>query len=312
MDFEAPERRPNVVYIDQKEVNNDLIYDRQGEMREVIERENQEKQGEVEGEAGGTIPGLSTLRAAIRAHWKKGEESEFVTNLDHSAAKLALFLESVAEDDAGTVISEDFDEANREDIKEGDVIVVVGGLRRTPFQELKSRFEGGELESLKEAIQEFGKMESEIGSDAEELNKMETEMDGLESGLKGLSLVADAISAEKDLYRVRAAESNIDFVMELNEEKFKNRPFGFPDSKGSYYVVGKVQKKFREDQEIPLVWFDQLVNTDNPRKQRKKEVQKRMEIKDLAKDFVNNREIENSEFDISYPDIQIQPLIIYT
>lgn len=114
MGFAPPERRPNVVYIDQKEVNDDLIYDRQGEMREVIKRESQEKRGEVEGEAGGTIPGLSTLRAAIRAHWTKGEESEFVTNLDHPAAKLALFLESVAEDDAGTVISEDFDEADRE------------------------------------------------------------------------------------------------------------------------------------------------------------------------------------------------------
>lgn len=311
MEFASPERRPNVVYIDQKELNDDLIYDRQGEMREVIKRESQEKQGEVEGEAGGTIPGLSTLRAAIRAHWTKGEESEFVTNLDHPAAKLALFLESVAEDDAGTVISDNFDEADRENIKEGDVVVVVGGLRRTPFKELKDRFEGGGLEGWKEAFHEFGKMESGIGPDAEELERMEREAESMEAGLKGISLVADAIAAEEDLYRARAADSNIDFVMELDEEKFKNRPFGFPDSKGSYCVIGKVQKKFREDQEIPLVWFDQLVETDNRRKQSKEKAQKRVEIKDLAKNFAN-REIENSEFDISYPDIQIQPLVIYT
>lgn len=312
MSFTPPERRPNVVYLDHEEIDRELVFERQADLREIIKRESEEGKVETTAEAGGNIPGISKLRAAISAYWTEGEETEFVKSLDHPDAKLALFLETLEEDSAIRVIGENLDEEGRNELENGEIVLIRGSLRRTPLRDLKEQLDmGSSTEGMRSAMSAFKEVSSHMDIDKNEIEETEEKIDAIDAGMEGMNSMAGAFAVEEDIYRTRPINSEVDFVMDMDEELFDNTPLGFPSASGRYYTIGKVMKKFDKGDDFSLIRFSDMVGEENPREPKMAELKKKRNVKDMAKEIVSGRDIEDSEFDISHPDVQIKPLVIY-
>ena len=99
--------------------------------------------------------------------------------------------------------------------------------------------------------------------------------------------------------------------MELPEQNFRSRPLDFPSSTKPYAVLAKISTKIERGDSIQLIPFADLAekNTTNPRERKKIKI--RRDVADMVNGILDGREISSSEFELSYPDVQIQPLAIY-
>ena len=101
--------------------------------------------------------------------------------------------------------------------------------------------------------------------------------------------------------------------MELPEQNFRSRPLDFPSSTKPYAVLAKISTKIERGDSIQLIPFADLAekNTTNPRERKTEELKIRRDVADMVNGILDGREISSSEFELSYPDVQIQPLAIY-
>lgn len=300
-----------IVYLDESAVNEVLITHHGGKLEETIERVNRNVNlgGELGGEAGDPSGLFAKLKASISANWESGKEKEFVYDLSDEVAKFTLLLEVLDASNA-TQIDEKFSTADRDSLTTNSPIMITAPLTRTPIEELKSEFDVEQ--SVGGMSEAFDDLEKSGLFDPGEFKEIQDDLESISHASRGTKKFFNSLMEHDDLYRTNTS-SKVDFVMELPEQNFRTRPIGFPSSTKQYIILAMVSRKIEQGENVQLIPFAELAekNSSNPRERKTEEMKVKKEIADMANDILDGREISSSEFELSYPDVQVQPLAIY-
>ncbi len=300
----------NIIYLDEAAVNEELIIHHGGLLEETIERINRDVSigGEAEGQAGEPTGLFARLKGAISANYEIGKEEEFVYDLTDEDAKFALLLE-VLDASGATTIDDQFTTEDRSDLVSDSPIMITAPLTRIPIGEIRERFDiGNEVELMSEALDDFAKAGI---VDATEMKEAKDSIEDLSYATSGMEKMFRSLSDDDDIYRTNT-KSEIDFVMGLPDENFRNPPRDFPSRTKQYALIGKIMTKVEKGDDVPLINFAEFAETkvDNPRNQKTVEMKMKVKVADMADDILK-RDVKISEFELSYPDVQIRPLAIF-
>ena len=300
----------NIIYLDEDAVNEELITRHGGQLEETIERVNRDVRlgGEAEGQAGEPTGLFARLKGAISANYERGKEEEFVYDLTDEVAKFALLLE-VLDASGATTIDNQFTTEDRSGLASDSPIMITAPLTRIPIGEIKDRVDiGDEVELMSDALDDLAK--AGIG-DATEIEEAKDSIEDLSYATSGMRKMFKSLSDDDDIYRTNTT-SEVDFVMGLTDENFRNPPRDFPSRTKQYALIGKIMTKVEQGDDVPLINFAELaeMNADNPRNQKTAEMKMKGKVADMANDILK-RDVNISEFELSYPDVQIRPLAIY-
>lgn len=307
----------NLIYLNEEAVNEELISRHGGELTERVERISKTTgiSGEVGGEVAAPIIGplMGKLKAAVSANYEKGEEEEFVYNLQDNAAKFELLMEVLNNSDAAWV-EKDLSKAKRDDLRMDAPVVLDAPIVRTALGELAEQFEiSDSTKQMEEGVRELsesGLLDEEEQTELMELGDKATSF-GQAAG--GFHKILSSMSSE-DVYRLPLGpESDVEFVMKLREKWLGNPPFTFPSLKSDYITVGKITSKVdKQESEEFISWLEFIDDPSNDRNsQRVKTKQLKTEFAEMASEQLE-RDVDASEFDMTYPDVQIHPLAIYS
>lgn len=297
----------NLIYLDEDAVNEELITYHGVELEEIIQRISRTTNigGEVGGEAGDPTGLFAKLKAAISTNYERGKEKEFVYDLSEGITKFVLLLEVL--DESGAInISEDFNVENRNNLATDSPIMITAPMICTPIGEIKNKFDiNKELNLLDEGFADLARSGILGAEETSKIEDLQNEIESLNLAASGMKKMFTSLSDDDDIYRTKTA-SEVDFVMGLPEQNFRDYPKDFPSATREYVILGKVMTNIEEDTEIPLINFTELAErkTDDPRKQRTEERKMKARIASLA-DNMLERDVDTSEFELSYPDVQI-------
>lgn len=300
----------NLIYLNEDAINEELITHHGGELEETIQRVNRNigVGGEVGGEVGDPTGFFARLKGAISANYERGKEREFIYDLTDDVAKFTLLMEIFDASNAPEVDQTiSIDERNK--LITDSPVLITAPLIRIPIGEIKDQFDYGNLDGLKEGVADIvnsGLLSSEEADEAKELRE---DIASGKDATGGMRKILDSLG-ENDFYRT-CISSEVDFVMELKEEHFRTRPRDFPSTSTEYAIIGKIITKLGHRDTISLIDFTSAGRpVENPREQRQEERKIQGEITDIANNMLD-RDVSISEFELSYPDVQIEPLAIY-
>lgn len=280
---------PDVIYLDEQAVDDIFSYLGHGTISEIVERvTTQEESGKQAGFSKILVGQLS--KRSI-----EGEETEFVRKLD-PIGKLAMLRETLQEEGMLQELTAGATEEARNELERGNIVEVDTSLLRTPIEELE--------DTINHALDMHAAFSDFIEMDIEE-----EEVEQAEEAQEMIS----ALSREGDILRARLHEDDyFDFVLTYTDSNFRSPGMGFPRGGTNYTVLGQVTMKFEEGDEISLINFVDLASrlVENPRKNKQKVAELRREFATQASNLTN-RDVETSEFELSYPDIEMKPLAIY-
>lgn len=304
---------PNFIYIDEDSINKILSYRFIGQVVEITENLNEEIEasGGLGADVGNTL--LGRLRAAVAMRYQEGNEREFVRDLDDPAAKYAL-LEMVLDDASeAKVLNQNFDLSDRDDLTTMDTIGFEGLIRRMPFRDLRDRFDLiEEIKQLQRGIEDL-EAAAEAGflseNDIKDIQNLGDQAAGADSVVSGINRLISAFQHREDIYRI-SVSNDFDFVMTLDEDAFQDKPLNFPSNVTEYFILGKVNAKIERGDEIELINFSQLDDSNDPRKRNTNARRMRLRFAKMASDMTGHN-VSETEFNIAYPDVQITPLVIY-
>lgn len=303
----------NIIYLDEDAVNEELITHHGGQLKETIERVGRDISigGEAEGQAGDPTGLFARLKGAISANYERGKEHEFVYDLTDEVAKFALLLE-VLDASGATTVDGQFTKDDRSDLAMDSPIMITAPLIRTPIGEIKNRFDlDDKLGLLSEGVEELAASGLLNDEKAEELRNMQDDVESASLATSGMKKMFSSLSDDDDIYRTKTS-SDIDFVMGLSQNNFRNRPHDFPSISNEYVVLGKIITKINRGDRVPLINFSKLaeMKVDNPRERETAQLQIKSDVAEMA-DGLLQRDVSTSEFELSHPDVQIKPLAIY-
>ena len=231
----------NIIYLDESAVNEELITHYGGELEETISRINTNTSlgGEVGGEAGDPTGLVAKLKAAISANYERGKEKEFVYNLTDEVAKFSLLLE-VLDASGATSVDHQFTSEERDSLAIDSPVMITAPLIRTPIAEIREQFDiNEELGLLSEGFGDLAESGLLDDEDMEELQGFQDDIEDMSLATSGMKKMFSSLSDKDDIYRTNTP-SEVDFVMGLPDEKFKNRPFDFPNDSKQYVIIGKM------------------------------------------------------------------------
>ncbi|MCF2164697.1 MULTISPECIES: DUF6414 family protein [Halobacterium] len=303
----------NLIYLDEDAVNEELITHHGGKLEETIQRMSRDVSvgGSVEGQAGEPTGLLARLKGAISADYQRGKEKEFVYDLTDEVAKFALLLE-VFDASGATEIDSNFDASDRDNLATDAPIMITAPLVRIPIGEIKNQFDvTEELDLLGEGFADLAKSGLLDDEQMEDIEQMQDDIESLGYAISGTKKMFDSLSQDDDIYRT-SSSSEADFVMGLPDQQFRNRPRDFPSTSKEYVVIGKIMTKVEKGDSIPFINFAELAEkkVDNPRDQKREETKIKRKVADMADEMLD-REVRMSEFELSHPDVQMEPLAIY-
>lgn len=277
---------PDIIYLDEQAIDDIFSYLGHGTISEIVERVSSQTEG-------GAEAGLNKILVArLSERSIEGEETEFVRTLD-PIGKLAMLREALQEEDMLVEIEEP-SEGTRESLDRGNIVEMETGLLRTPIREIE--------ELIEQVLDLADTLDDHIDVD-------EADVDEVEDAQEMIS----ALSREGEILRARTGDDvHFDFILTYDEESFRSRGMGFPRSGTNYTLLGQVTMKFEEDDSISLINFVDMASqvVDNPREVRRKVAELRRQFAESASQLTG-REVDTSEFELSYPDVEMKPLAIY-
>lgn len=278
---------PDVLYLDEQAVDDIFSYLGQGTVTEIVERVSSQTEESAE------VGLQKILIARLGGRSVEGQETEFVRTLD-PIGKLAMLREALRGEDLLVEVEDVATEEIRQGLSRGNIVEVDTGLQRTPIEEVEKRIE--------QALDFADAFEEIIEVDEEEVDEVE----------KAQQIVS-TLNREGEILRARpGGDSDFDFILTYNEENFRNRGLGFPRSGTNYTLLGQVTMKFEQGDSISLINFLDMASqvVDNPREAQRKVVELRREFASSAS-RLTGRDVSTSEFELSYPDVEMKPLAIY-
>lgn len=280
---------PDIIYLDEKAINDIFSYLGHGTVSEIVERvSSQTEQGEEVGFSNILVGKLSNRSI-------EGEETELIRTLD-PIGKLAMLQKALTEEDMLVELESLGAGSPRDELDRGNIVKMDTTLLRTPIEELERTIETGL--KMHDTFSNF--VDTEI--DDEEIEQAEE-----------VQNMISALNREGDILRARPSDDNpFDFVLTYSDSNFRNPGMGFPREGSEYTVLGQVTMKFEDGDEISLINFVDLASkiVDNPHDSRRKVAELKQKFASQASN-ITNRKVDVSEFTISHPDIEMKPLAIY-
>jgi len=276
---------PDVLYLDEQAIDDIFSYFGRGTVTEIVRRVSTEEENSSELWFDKILVGRLGSRSI------EGEETEFVRTLD-PIGKLAMLREALAEEEMLIELGESPSESLRDELDRGNVIEMDATLIQTPIEDVEDM--ANLALDFHEAFGQFIDIDEEEVEDAKEAREMIT-----------------ALQREGDILRAKPS-MEFDFVLNYDDENFRNPRSDFPRQEADYTVLGQVTMKLDEGDSISLIDFVDMASriVDNPRESQRKVLELKREFASLAS-TKSGRDVDTSEFEISYPDIELKPLAIY-
>ncbi|MDG5818520.1 hypothetical protein [Natronococcus sp. A-GB7] len=270
---------PEVVYTNDELIDRLFSYLNEGQIQEVVER-TLDSEGT---EKGGGIDKILQLRYSSTS--SDEEEQELIRELD-SIGKFAI-LHRILQDDDEVIEFDQLSLEERDDLSEGEFIQTRNKITSTPISELQNK------------IDDFLPYFEMLDLDSS------FEQDGEEFTLSEIQEFLDQLGAGEDIYRMNASdEIDSDIIFSSNDELDD-----FTTSYTEYYVLGRVEYIFEENEEEWLIDIIDLMpgNDRESRQQRRRFLR---QITSGASELLE-KDVDESDFKIGYPDIRIRPMAIY-
>lgn len=308
----------SAIYHDNQAVDDVFIDYHDGQLKETIERisTNKGTGGEVGGGAGAPVAGplLARATAAVNAHYERGNEEEFIYSLDDERAKYGLLIELI-QDLQVPEIGDGFTIDERSKLPTDCPIVLNFPIWKMPLEQL--RHFGSVVDSMadiQEGLTGMTEMSSAFGElDEEGGFNNQVSADAIRVGAQGFDQSISGLIAEENYHRIKVpGGSKVDFVMKLDEDNYRDRPSEFPRPGVSYFTIAKLTERVPRGPGTNLVSIADVLDQDSDRNdQRQKSQKMKEELAEFANEELDDRyHVQASEFDISFPDVEIKPLII--
>lgn len=270
---------PEVVYTNDELIDRLFSYLNEGQIQEVVER-TLDSEGT---EKGGGIDKILQLRYSSTS--SDEEEQELIRELD-SIGKFAI-LHRILQDDDEVIEFDQLSLDERDDLSEGEFIQTRDRITSTPISELQDK------------IDDFPPYFEMFDLDSS------FEQDGEEFTLSEIQEFLDQIGAGENIYRMNASDEIDSDIIFSSDDELDD----FTSSYTEYYILGKVEYIFEEGEEEWLIDLIDLMpgNDRQSRQQRRRFLR---QITSGASELLE-KDIDESDFKIGYPDIRIRPMAIY-
>ena len=276
---------PEILYLDDRQVEQLFSYINEGDIVEVAERSSES--GTVE--KGGGLKKIIALRYSSSE--TDGEKTEWVRELD-PIGKFAALHSTLGESE-DIVHLNDLDDELREDISEGAFVQAKGKIAESPVNELHDL-----VNDLRPYFDMFD-LYDEIEND-----------DGGEFGFNDIQRFLEEIKTSEDLFWMDIPSENLEtkLVFPVSDSNLRGSP-DFPSKHTEYRILGRVEHIYDEGEEEWLMDLMEII-PDNSRESRQ---QRRTLVKQMATSTTEllGRDVNESDFKITYPDIRIRPMAIY-
>lgn len=268
------------MYTNDELINRLFSYLNEGQIQEVIERSLESE----ESDKGGGIDKILQLRYSRTS--TDEDEREFIRELD-SIGKFAI-LHRRLQDDDDILEFEELSSDNRYSIEEGEFIQTKNTITSTPISELQ-----GMLEEVMPYFEMF-----DIDTTVEE--------GGQEFTISDISQFLNQMDSGEDIYRVDASSDELDAdIIFSTQGDIEDLTSNYTE----YYVLGKAGYLFEEGEEEWLIdVMDMMSGTDRGSRH-----ERRMFLRQMASGASDllERDVNESDFKIGYPDIRVRPMAIY-
>ena len=280
---------PEVLFLNERQIENLFSYITEGQLREIISS-SQEVDDDEEG-AWRKLIQLRYLDAAERTDdGEIGEVTELISDQD-SIGKFATLHTNLGESGDITRI-EDMNEEIRAELSEGDFIETKGVVRTSPINELQ--------QVIDDVKPFFGLLDIPLdegdGQDNFTLNDIQEFIQKLNTSENIFILDIPSDTLDPDL------------VFSLNELEMQG-DMQFPSEYTEYTVLGRIEHTYDKGEERSLMdMMDVLPGNDRESRQKRRVFMKQMASSATE---LTGRQVSESDFKITYPDIQVKPMAVY-
>ncbi|THE63754.1 hypothetical protein D8Y22_15525 [Salinadaptatus halalkaliphilus] len=271
---------PEVVYTNDEIIDRLFSYLNEGQIQEVVERSLESE----ESDKGGGIDKIIQLRYSKTA--EDEEEQELIRELD-PIGKFAILHRHLQDADDITEF-EALSPRKRSELEEGEFIQTRSRITSTPITELQ-----GMMEEVMPYFDMF-----DIDTTFEE--------EGQEFTMDDIKQFLDQLGSGEDIYRLDASSDSLDANIVFSSEDTVG---DLSSEYTEYYVLGRVEYLFDEGEEEWLIdIMDVMPGSDRDSRQNRRMFLKQMTS---GSSKLLEKDIDESDFKIGYPDIRIRPMAIY-
>lgn len=270
---------PDFIYIDEPRINQRLQFVNEGQVAEIIET-----YGEEESKTSGG--GINIYKVLNYNREKTSGETEEVARTIQSTptGQLALFF-GLMDDETGVANLEDLTADQRDELEQGDYVVLSGVIQEPPISKFMRLFEKYGLD--------FTQFVDFSGEDVTP--------EALESELE-----------EARGYHQIQMSGEIDgrYVFRLDSEHMTGIESRFPSSYKEYTVFGRIEHLFeKNERQYHMSVFNEMNASD-----RSERTERRRKMKSMANDANQfyEEDVDESMFYIEGPDILINPISVYS
>ncbi|MHC3379408.1 DUF6414 family protein [Haloarcula sp. H-GB5] len=284
---------PQILYIDKSQVENLYSMLNYGKVTEIVER-NRELDSSTKGVG---IKKILQLQGSTSS--ENEDEQEFKKSMN-LVGQFATIYSLLTDSESINYIGE-VGPSSRQDLDEGDYVEAKGKVRSSPMNEIQER--------LQQAMP-FLQMMQDVGhEDAKELSELDIEGASEDVGFGFLQSFVQELSPSNPLYRLNVEGEEASLVFNLSKEEFQEEPTDFPGEYTEYRVLGRVEHVYSEaEEEFVIDVLDMIDASDREARAERKRALK--QITNGASEAAG-RDVSESEFKFSYPDIRIRPIAVY-
>lgn len=284
---------PQILYIDGGQVENLFSMMNQGQISEIVEQTRDLDSSKK----GAGIKKILQLQGSTQS---ESESTQEVVRSLNKTGKFAVIYSLLTDMDSINYLDED-GEAGRDDLDEGDYLEAKGAIKSSPMNDLMDRID--------DALPMLEMMKDVGVEEAEEVSEIDLEGASETVGFDFVDKFLNQLSPSDPFYRLDVNGSESELVFNLYPDDFQEEPRDFPGEYTEYRLLSRVEHVYTEAETEYLIDILDIFD-DNDREQR---TQRKKTMKQMANGASQavGRDVDESEFKMTYPDIKVRPLALY-
>jgi hypothetical protein len=284
---------PQILYIDRSQVENLFSMMNQGKVTEILER-NRELDSSSKGVG---IKKILQLQGSVSS--EDESEQETIKSMD-LVGQFAIIYSLLTDSDSINYIGE-IGDSSRSELSEGDYVEAKGKIQPSPMNQIQKQ--------LEQAVP-FIEMMKEVGhEEAEELDELELEGASENIGFDFMKKFMQELSPSEPLYRLAVIGEEANLAFNLSNSHFQEESGDFPGEFTEYRVLGRVEHVYSKSEEEVIIDILDMIDEGD----RDARTERRRALKGMAEGATQaiGREVDESEFKFSHPDVRIRPMAVY-
>lgn len=279
---------PEVLFLNERQIENLFSYLTEEQIAKIV-AESQDMDDDEE-DAWQKLLQLRYFNATDIDDDEIGNVANLISDQDSVGQFATLHTSLTNSSDINKI--ENLDEDVRDSLSEGDFVETKGTVKTSPINELQ--------QVIDDVQPFFGLLDVSVD-----------ENDGPDDlNINDIQEFIRKLNTSEDLYilDIPSDELDADLVFSLNELSVQGN-MEFPSEYTEYTVLGRIEHTYSKGEERPLMdMMDALPGNDREARQ-----QRRVFMKELASSAseLTGKQVSESDFKISYPDIQVKPMAVY-